>query len=149
MRRSAQNLCYDEEPMPDINPDNLDVRVVSGLFPEIKKWNDSKAETLRLLTHHQGRLVPTVGGVLLFGSDRERYFPDAWIQCGRFRGTNKAAILDQLDVSDHLPLALEKVFEFVKKYAMQSAEFGDLRRKDTWNMPMEAVREDANWWSDN
>ncbi len=61
--------------MPDINPDNLDVRVVSGLFPELKKWNNSKAETLKLLTHHQGRLVPTVGGVLLFGSDRERYFP--------------------------------------------------------------------------
>lgn len=72
---------------------------------------------------------------------RERCFPDAWIQCGRFRGTNKVAILDQQDVRDHLPLALEKAFEFVKKHASRAAEFGELRRKDAWNVPMEGVRE--------
>ena len=33
MHRSALNLSYDEQPMPDINPDNLDVRVASGLRP--------------------------------------------------------------------------------------------------------------------
>ena len=141
MRRSALNLSYDEEPMPDINPDNLDIRVASGLFAGLREWNESTAETLNLHTRHQGRLVPTVGGVLLFGSVRERCFPDAWVQCGRFRGTNKAAILDQRDVRDHLPLALEQAFEFVKKHASRSAEFGELRRKDVWNVPLEAVRE--------
>ena len=39
--------------------------------------------------------MPTVGGVLLFGRDRLAHFPDAWIQAGRFEGTDKAAILDQ------------------------------------------------------
>jgi len=141
MRRSALNLAYDEEPMPDINPDKLDVRVASGLFAGLREWTRGTAETLTLVTRHQGRLVPTVGGVLLFGSVRERCFPDAWIQCGRFRGTNKAAIIDQRDIRDHLPLALEQAFGFVKKHAMQAAEFGELRRKDVWNMPLEAVRE--------
>jgi predicted HTH transcriptional regulator len=32
MRRSALNLSYDEDPMPDINPEALDFRVASGLF---------------------------------------------------------------------------------------------------------------------
>lgn len=141
MRRSALNLSYDEEPMPDVNPEVLDLRVPSGLFAGLREWNESSAETLNLCARHQGRLVPTVGGVLLFGSVRERCFPDAWIQCGRFRGTNKAAILDQQDVRDHLPLALEKAFEFVKKHATRAAEFGELRRKDVWNVPLEAVRE--------
>ncbi|MEI7901473.1 MAG: helix-turn-helix domain-containing protein [bacterium] len=141
MRRSALNLSYDEEPMPDINPEALDFRVASGLFTGLREWNESSVETLNLLTRHQGRLVPTVGGVLLFSSVRERCFPDAWLQCGRFRGTSKAVILDQQDVRDHLPLALEKAFEFVKKHASRSAEFGDLRRKDVWNVPLEAVRE--------
>jgi ATP-dependent DNA helicase RecG len=79
------------------------------LFAGLREWNENSLETLSLLTRHQGRLVPTVGGVLLFSSVRERYFPDAWLQCGRFRGTSKAAILDQQDVRDHLPLALGKV----------------------------------------
>ena len=141
LRRSASNLSYDEEPMPDIDPDSLDVRVASGLFAGIRDWSENTPETLRLIVRHQGRLVPTVGGVLLFGSVRERYFPDAWIQCGRFPGKDKARILDQMDVSDHLPLALEKAFDFVKKHASRAAEFGALRRKDVWNVPLEAVRE--------
>ena len=141
MQRSALNLSYDEQPMPDINPEVLDLRVPSGLFAGLREWNENSAENLNLLTRHQGRVVPTIGGVLLFGTVRERYFSDAWIQCGRFRGTNKVAILDQQDVRDHLPLALERAFDFVKKHAMCSAEFGDLRRKDVWSVPLEAIRE--------
>lgn len=141
MRRSALNLSYDEEAMPDINPEVLDIRVASGLFAGLREWNESTAETLSLMVRHQGRLVPTVGGILLFGSVRDRYFPDAWIQCGRFDGTDKARILDQQEINNHLPLALNYAFEFVKKHASRSAEFGELRRKDVWNMPLEAVRE--------
>ena len=141
LRRSALNLSYDEEPMPEINPEALDLRVASGLLAGMREWNESRAETLNLLVRHQGRLVPTVGGVLLFGSVRERYFPDAWIQCGRFRGKDKAEILDQQEIREHLPPALEKAFEFVRKHASRGAEFGELRRKDVWNVPLEAVRE--------
>ena len=46
-------------------------------------------DTLRIVTKHQGRKVPTVGGMLLFGYERERRFPDAWIQAGRFDGLDK------------------------------------------------------------
>ena len=141
IRRSVANISYDEQPMPEINPEELDFRVASGLFGELRKWRENIPETLLLTAHYQGRLVPTVGGVLLFGTVRERYFPDAWIQCGRFGGSDKAKILDQLDVKNHLPLALDAAFEFVKKHASRSAEFGELRRKDVWNVPLEAVRE--------
>lgn len=141
LRRSALNLSYDEEPMPDINPEVLDFRVASGLFAGLREWNEQTPENLRLVTRHQGRLAPTVGGVLLFGAERERYFPDAWIQCGRFRGTDKSRILDQRDIRTHLPLALNDAFEFVKKHASRSAKFGELRRKDVWNVPLEAIRE--------
>ncbi len=141
MRRSALNLSYDEEAMPDINPEALDFRVASGLFAGFRDWDNSMAENLHLVTKNQGRLVPTVGGILLFGTQRERYFPDAWIQCGRFQGTNKAKILDQQDIDDHLPLALETALDFIKKHALRGAVFGELRRKDVWDVPLEAVRE--------
>ncbi len=141
MRRAALNLSYDEEPMPDINSEALDFRVASGLFSGLRKWSGRMAETLRLTMRYQGRQVPTVGGVLLFGNCREEFFPDAWIQCGRFGGMDKSRILDQREIRNHLPLALNDAFEFVKKHASRSAEFGELRRKDIWNVPLEAVRE--------
>ena len=61
MRRSALSMSYDEEPMPDMNPEALDFRVASGLFAGLRAWSNSTAETLNLLTRHQGRLAPTVG----------------------------------------------------------------------------------------
>jgi len=36
LRRSALNLFYDEEPMPDINPEALDFRDASGLFAGLR-----------------------------------------------------------------------------------------------------------------
>ena len=141
MRRSALNLAYDEEPLPGLNSEDLDFRVASGLFSGLGDWHETTPETLRLTTRHQGRLVPTVGGVILFGFVRERYFPDARVQCARFAGTDKARILDQQEIRNHLPLALNDAFDFVKKHASRSAEFGELRRKDVWNLPLEAVRE--------
>ncbi len=141
LKRSAVKRSFDEEAVPDLNPEAVDFRVASGLFPGLQQWNQTMAETLNLLVRHQGRLVPSVGGILLFGKMREQYFPDAWIKCGRFLGTNKATILDQLDIHEHLPLSIEKAFDFVKKHASQSAEFGELQRKDVWNIPLVAVRE--------
>ncbi len=141
LRRSALNIPYDEEAMPDLNPEALDFRVASGLFAGLRQWNEQTPETLHLITRHQGRLVPTVGGVLLFGNRRAEFFPDSWIQCGRFGGTDKARILDQRDIRTHLPLALHEAFEFVRKHASRAAEFGELRRKDIWDVPLEAVRE--------
>lgn len=56
-----------------------------------------------LVTRHQGRIVPTVAGIPLFGTLRERYFPDAWIQSGCFGGADKARIIDQRDIKNYLP----------------------------------------------
>ncbi len=55
--------------MPEINPEALSLRVASGLFAGLREWNKSMPETLRLVFRNQGRLAPTVGGVLLFGID--------------------------------------------------------------------------------
>ena len=54
--------------------------------------------TLRIVTEHQGRQVPTIGGLLLFGKDRFARFPDAWIQAGRFAGTNRTRLLDSAEI---------------------------------------------------
>jgi predicted HTH transcriptional regulator len=79
--------------------------------------------------------------MLLFGKDREMVFPDAWIQCGRFIGKDKADIFDHIDIHEHLPVAVERVMEFLKKHAMRGADFSELRRKDVWSIPLSILRE--------
>jgi len=45
--------------------------------------------TLGLIADCQGRTVPTIGGMILFGKDRLNYVPDAWIQVGYFASRDK------------------------------------------------------------
>ncbi len=60
--------------------------------------------------------MPTVGGMVLFGGERLEHFPDAWIQAGRFAGTNKARIQDHVDLTGHLISAIEDAAAFVQKH---------------------------------
>jgi len=88
-----------------------------------------------------GRHVPTVGGVILFGGDRSVHFPDAWIQAGRFGGTDKAKILDHTDITAPPVTAIQNAIAFVEKHMLRSAEIGQVFRKDQWSIPGTAVRE--------
>ena len=85
---------YDEEPLAEAKTEDMDLRVASELFVPPRPITESVLRTLHLVTVYQGRTVPTVGGILLFGADRLRFFPDAWIQCGRFAGRDRGRIRD-------------------------------------------------------
>lgn len=141
LRRVARGETFDEQPMPDLDSEALDFRAASESFEAVRPLHRGDLETLRLLTDYQGRRVPTAGGVLLFGVDRERHFPDAWIQAGRFAGGNKTRIVDRAELRSHLPRAIEEAIGFIEKHSLHGAEIGAVRRRERWNLPPVAVRE--------
>lgn len=140
-RRFARGEGFDEQAMPEVDSEDLDFRAASESFAPVRKLGRRDLDTLRLVTDHQGRKVPTVGGMLLFGRERERHFPDAWIQAGRFAGRDKTHILDRAEIRSLPVRAVEEAIAFVQKHAWQAAEIGAVRRRDRWNLPPEAVRE--------
>jgi predicted HTH transcriptional regulator len=127
--------------MPDLDPEAIDFRAASESFAASRKLRRADLETLRLVVLHQGRRVPTVGGMLLFGHGRASLFPDAWIQAGRFHGTDRSRIADSVAIRANLPRAAELAIEFVQKHDRRGAEIGAVRRKDQWGLPPLAVRE--------
>lgn len=141
LKRNAAGTAFDELPLPELAIDALDLAAARALFAGQRELNEKELLTLKLLTPVQGRLVPTIGGVLLFGRDRERHFPDAWVQCGRFAGTTKSTILDHTEIHEHLPIAVEHAIEFIKKHAMRGADLSGIRRRDVWSVPMIIMRE--------
>lgn len=141
LRRFARGETFDEQAMPECDSEALDFQAASESFADLRKLKRTDLESLRLMTRHQGRKVPTKGGMLLFGKERHQYFPDAWIQAGRFRGTDKAHIIDTLEIRS-LPLhAVEEAIAFVKKHSLHGIEIESVRRKERWNLPPVAVRE--------
>lgn len=141
MQRFAIGESFDEWPMPEANSEALDFRAASESFAPVRKLTRGNLETLRLLTRHQGRPVPTVGGMLLFGRARLDHFPDAWIQAGRFAGKDKSVILDHVRLDMPPIRAIEEAVAFVEKHSMRGAVIGRVRRRDRWSLPPEAVRE--------
>jgi ATP-dependent DNA helicase RecG len=51
--------------MPEIDQEALDVRAASESFALVRRLTRRDMETLHRVRDHQGRLVPTVGGMLL------------------------------------------------------------------------------------
>jgi ATP-dependent DNA helicase RecG len=143
LRRLARNESYDETPIPELNSEAIDFRVASELFAPMRKLHRGDLLTLHLLVRYQGREVPTVGGVLLFGqqSERQRRFPDGWIQAGLFEGKDRTQILDTVEIR-RLPVhAVEEAITFIKRSAPRGAIIGEVRRTEHWAYPLPAVRE--------
>lgn len=141
LRRFSRNEAFDEQPMPELNSEALDFRVASELFTRHRTLRLPDLASLHLITTLQNRQVPTVGGILLFGVNRERHFPEAWIQCGRFAGRDKSRILDHAEHHGALPSAALEAVDFVRKYARLEARIEDAIRRDEWTIPLVAVRE--------
>jgi predicted HTH transcriptional regulator len=76
MQRFARGEAFDEPGMPELDSKAVSFRAASESFAAVRRLGKRDLETLRLVTRHQGRRVPTVGGVLLFGVDRRCHFPD-------------------------------------------------------------------------
>ncbi len=144
LRRASMGKSFDEQALPELNSEALDWQAASECFAPVRKLRKADLETLRLLLPHQGRKVASVGGVLLFGRDvdiRRTYFPDAWIQAGRFAGFDKAKIVDSAALHGPLPMIVQAAFDFVQKHGLHGFHIGAVRRTDTWTLPPAALRE--------
>ena len=141
LRRSVEGVSFDEMPMPDLSSHDLNIEAAQEIFGDGRKLDEQNLLTLKLLARHQHQLVPTKGAVLLFGKERTQHFSDAWIQCGRFFGTEKIDIFDHIDIDVPLPKAVDEVMLFLKKHAYRGADLSEVRRKDVWSIPLGILRE--------
>ncbi len=139
--RLTRNESFDEQPMPALNSEAIDFRAASECFLPVRKLRRSDLPTLKLTVKHQGRWVPTVGGILLFGKDREAHFPDAWVQAGRFEGTARNHILDTAEIRSFPVRAIEETIAFIRRNTSREAVIGEIHRTDRWTFPSAAVRE--------
>ena len=141
MRRFALDRSFDEQPVPDLDPEAIDFRAASDSFSAFQKLTEDDLDTLGLCTTDQGRRVPSVGGLLLFGRDRFARFPDAWIQAGRFVGTDKAQILDRVELRMPLPEAIPAAMAFIEGHLAAGVDIGQVHAQPRWSLPPVAVRE--------
>ena len=141
LKRWNRMDSFDEQAVPDLKSEAIDFRAASEFFAPYRHLTPQAWSTLRVTTEHQGRQVPTIGGLLLFGKDRFARFPDAWIQAARFAGSNRARLLDSVEIRSFLPRAADEAIAFARKHLNRESIIEGVRREERWSVPLVAIRE--------
>jgi|SRR5665213_1320084 len=141
LKREARLESYDEQPLPDRNSEAIDFLAASESFSPMKTLKREDLQTLKIVVPHQGRHVASVGGVLLFGKDRFKDFPDAYIQAGAFAGKDKSRIEDSQEFREPLLGMVEPTLKFIGRQLRQRTEIKGIRNKIISELPPLALRE--------
>lgn len=141
LQRVVRGRSFDEEPLPELNSEALDFRAASECFAPVRKLTRAHLRTLHLLVTHQRREIPTVGGVLLFGKERLKHFPDAWLRAGCFAGTDRSTILDSSNLTRCPVLTVEDALRFVQRNTRRAIEVKGVHHREVWEFPVVALRE--------
>ncbi len=141
LQRVVRGRSYDEEPLPELHSEEIDFRAASECFAPIRRLRKKDLRTLHLLAPHQKREVPTVGGIVLFGTDRLKQFPEAWLRAGCFEGADKSVILDSANLTNYPVLAVEEAIRFVQRNTRRALEVKGVRHREVWEFPVVALRE--------
>jgi|GEM_PF-195529 len=144
LERSARHLAFDQLPCAGAELGDLDQEAAQRAFTSVGRDVDTaRLESLGVLVRYGRNLLPSNGGMILFGREeaRQRFFPDAHVRCARFVGTTKAEFLDRLDVEGSVLTALEETPRFIRRNARLAARIEDMLREDVPEYPRVALRE--------
>ena len=125
-----------------MSSEDIDFRAASEFFSAVsRQLSPPRRKSLGLLVSHGGRDVPTQGSVLLFGKNRRDIFPDTIVRCARFLGKDTGRFLDQTEIDEYLPKAVETAIAFIERHTIEGFEIGRVRRRELPQYPPQAVRE--------
>lgn len=139
LERNARGVAFEDLPESRAALGDLDLEGLSKLRGRQTGVDDLIA--LGLAIKQGGEIVPTNAGILAACDDPTRFLPSAWVQCGRLRGPHGTDIFDQTEIHGPMPRAVDKVMEFLLKHAYKTAVFGEVKRRDVYSIPVEAIRE--------
>ncbi|KPA19264.1 ATP-dependent DNA helicase [Candidatus Magnetomorum sp. HK-1] len=64
LKRTTTGFAFDELPLPDLSINDLDLQAIRKKFDKAKKLTNNELLTLKLIKRVQGRMAPTIGGLL-------------------------------------------------------------------------------------
>ena len=97
---------------------------------------------LKILKQENNNFIATVGGLLLFGKDPQKFLPQAVIKLAVFDGNDTTSkMLDKKEIAGTLPLQIEETEKIIQFYMKKSSEIEGFKRIYKTEYPTEAIRE--------
>ncbi len=144
LQRSVLSPSFDQQPLSDLTKEALDIEQINLFFRKAnRKINEQKLRSLDVLVLAANRIVPSIGGLILFGKSayRKSFVPEARISCARFHGSSKANILDRYDIDGTILEAIDEVLKFIARNTRLTSQIKEIQRQDIPEYSPLAIRE--------
>lgn len=128
---AIQKLCN------DITKYNMDSLRAGDESRSIRKVSEEQLFNWKILKRVEGNFAVTNAFVLLTSD----YFPFSKIQCALFKGNDRDIFIDKKEYAGPLYEQIEAAFQFVLHHINLSAEIEGIVRKDSYELPIGAIRE--------
>jgi|LGOV01.1.fsa_nt_gb ATP-dependent DNA helicase RecG len=141
LERQRRNISLDEEVDYDKDESSIHFEQLQRDFQKYtgKKLIFNDLLTLQALKKDKKKFHPTVGGLLIAG--KEEYFEYSRIKCARFKGNDVGEFIDQKEFAGPLYEQVENAMKFAMIYIAKAGIVKGLQRIDTYEIPLEAIRE--------
>ena len=146
LKKNRDRLRWDNQVCKNAALEDIDDNSIKK-FVELTKdskriniSNESKEKILKNLNLINDNQL-TNAAIILFGRNPSKFFNNAVVKCGRFRGVTKEEFIDMKDFEGNLFDCLDKSISFFKEHLRLSAKIEGLYRKEKWEIPIEALRE--------
>ncbi len=95
----------------------------------------------QLVLEEHAMRYPTVGGVLLFGKEPQRFLSEAMILCSHFSGTSGREAIASVDCTGTLFEQFNLAYDFIVGRLNRSFSIHGPKREEELEIPEEAIRE--------
>lgn len=138
----ARNISFDELPATESTIESLNLELIEDTFKNVgKSVSEEKIKMLGITVNYANKVYPSNGGILIFGLNRFKLFPDAMVRCARFLTTTRETIVDQIDIKEDLPTSINSAISFIKRNTRTGLEIGPIRSTQIPEYPAVAIRE--------
>lgn len=143
----TRGRALDEIPLHHAHVDDLDDKSIR--FFMNKRIQHAKAYSHDEVMHHyslllkeHSRTYPSIGGLLLFGKDPQKYISEGFIICTHFKGVSGREALATKDIGGQLFDQYQQALAFVLSQLNRSFTIkGADKRAEELEIPEEALRE--------
>jgi len=137
LERHKRHFSYDEDLNYDVEFDTVDLSSLKKQFADAGKILDThKMLNLRLIKEHNGKIYPTNALLILTG-----FYPHCTVKCARFKGLTMDMFIDRKEYSGNIFSIFESSLNFIFNHLNLQGEIKGIRRTDTYEIPVVALRE--------
>ena len=108
---------------------------------KVKIISNEILSSYNLIIEEHSSIYPTVGGILLFGKEPQKFFFEAMIICTHFSGINGRKAIASTDCTGTLFEQFDRAYDFILSRLNRSFSIEGPKRQERLEIPESAIRE--------